>query len=139
MNVKWLIFFLFVWFFGMIMDSIFGGGSLETYQSRQMVSANGTTVDMTTETTFDYLFDFSNIQKETTTGSVFVKLAQPDYYGTWFSVMLLDFNFLKDYDAAADTWNETTQSYFFKLLGTIGILSIILMFVTVIQGFIPGT
>jgi len=139
MNVKWLIFFLFVWFFGMIMDSIFEGNSLETYQSRQMVSANGTTVDMTTKTTFDYLFDFSNIQKETTTGSVFVKLAQPDYYGTWFSVMLLDFNFLKDYDVATDTWNETTQSYFFKLLGTIGILSIILMFVTVIQGFIPGT
>ena len=139
MNVKWLIFFLFVWFFGMIMGSIFEGNSLETYQSRQMVSANGTTVDMTTETTFDYLFDFSNIQKETTTGSVFVKLAQPDYYGTWFSVMLLDFNFLKDYDVATDTWNETTQSYFFKLLGTIGILSIILMFVTVIQGFIPGT
>lgn len=139
MNVKWMAFFLFVWFIGMIMGSIFEGNSLETYESRGMYDSAGTRQTMTAEKTFEYLFDFSGSKKETTIGSVFWKLAQPDYYGTWFGVLLLDFNFLKEQNPTTEVWHETIQSYFFKMIGTIGLLCFVLMFIDVIQGFIPST
>jgi len=139
MNVKWLAFFAFTWFFGIIMGSVFEGSSLETYEARGMYDAEGTRQTMTAEKTLEYLFDFSNSQKETTIGSVFWKLAQPDYYGAWTGVLLLDFNFLKEYNSVSGEWHETTQSYFFKVIGTIGLLCFVLMFIQVIQGFIPST
>lgn len=139
MNVKWMAFFLFIWFFGMIMGSVFEGSSLETYQTRQMVTKEGVTESMTAEKTFEFLFDFSGTSKEVSIGSVFWKLADIDYYKTWFSVILLDFNFLKEYNAATGVWHETMQSYFFKMLGTIGLLCFVLLFIDVIQGFIPTT
>ena len=139
MNIKWMAFFVFVWFFGMIMGSTFEQGSLETYQSRGMVDKAGTSQTMTAEKTFNYLFDFKGTQKEVSIGSVFFKLSGLDYYGTWFGVLLLDFNFLKEYDTVTGTWNESLQSYFFKMLGTIGILCFLLLFIDTIQGFIPST
>ena len=138
MQIKWMAFFLFVWFFGMILGSTIEEQNLQTY-NRYTISLSEGTTNMTTTKTFDYLFDFSNSETETDLGSIFWKLAQPDYYLTWFGVLTLDFSFLKDIDSVTLEEHETIQSYFFKALGIIGILCFILMFIDVIQGFIPGS
>lgn len=138
MQVKWMAFFLFVWFFGMILGSTLEEQDLQTY-NRYTIAMDAGTENMTTQKTFNYLFDFSTSQTETTLGSVFWKLAQPDYYLTWLGVLMLDFSFLKDIDPVTLEEHETIQSYFFKALGIIGVLCFILMFINVIQGFIPGT
>ncbi len=118
------------------MGSIFEGGDLRTYSTANMTSENLTEEIMTSEKTLGYLFDFKGTKKETTVGSVFFKLANPDYYGAWFSVLLLDFNFLKEYNSVTGQWHETIQSYFFKMIGSIGILAFVLMFINTIRGFI---
>lgn len=138
MQVKYLAFFLFVWFFGMILGSTLEGQNFGTYNRYTINTDNGTT-NMTAQKTFNYLFDFSSSSKETSVGSIFWKLAQPNYYLTWFGVLTLDFSFLKDVDPVTGETSETFMSYFFKALGIIGVLCFILMFIDVIQGFIPGT
>ena len=91
---------------------------------------------MTTSKTFGYLFDFSGENRKTNLGTIFFKLIQPDYANTWFSVLLLDFNFLKEYNTDTGVWHETLQSYFFKLIGIIGLVVFILMFLELLRGFI---
>jgi hypothetical protein len=149
MQIKWMAFFIFVWFFGMILGSALEEQSLQTYSRYTIVYDTGTE-NATVKTTFGYLFDFSKSETETAGGSVFWKLASPDYYFTWLGIMTLDFTFLKDTKIDPDTgsielntdgsirYYETIQSYFFKALGIIGILCFILMFMDVIQGLIPG-
>jgi small-conductance mechanosensitive channel len=137
MQIKFMAFFIFVWFIGMIWGSSYEGQNLNTYNRQSVIMSTGNTT-MTTSKTFNYLFDFSSSSTETTLGSVFWKLAQPDYYFTWFSVLTLDFSFLKNVDAETGETTETIQSYFFKALGIIGMLCFILMFIDVIQGFIPS-
>jgi hypothetical protein len=137
-SVKWMAFFLFVWFFGMILGSTLESQDFQTYNRYTISTDNGTT-NMTAQKTFNYLFDFSSSSKETSVGSIFWKLAQPNYYLTWFGVLTLDFGFLKDVDPVTGETSETLMSYFFKALGIIGVLCFILMFIDVIQGFIPGT
>jgi len=143
MSIKYMAFFIFVWFFGMIFGSVMEEQNLQTYNRYTTDLSSGTT-NMTIKTTFGYLFDFSQSETETTLGSIFWKLAQPDYYLSWFGVLTMDFSFLKSdpyLDPATGEWtqDETLQSYFFKMIGIIGILCFILMFIDVIQGFIPGT
>jgi len=136
MNVKWMAFFAFVWFFGMIMGAAFEGSSLETHRQRGLQATDDSVAGATAETTFEYLFDLSYALKETNIGPVSFKLPNPEYLGAWFGMFLLDFNFLKEYNTVSGEWHETTQSYFFKLIGTIGILCFILTFISVIQGFV---
>ncbi len=140
MNIKWAAFFVFLWFIGMIWGSGYEGQTMSTYAYQYQDSSISTTVNetLTVKKTFNYLFDFSNSKKETTIGSVTWKLTRPAYLATWFSILTLDFNFLKEY-SIADGWHETTQSYFFKLIGTIGLMCFVLMFIDIIQGFIPNT
>ena len=121
----------------MLLGSIFEGQNFETYARSDTNTTSGQT-DLTARTTFNYLFDFSKSKKETSLGSIFFKLAQPDYYLAWLGVLTLDFSFLKSIQDDGTT-KETIQSYFFKAIGIIGVLSIILMFISVIQGFIPST
>lgn len=136
---KWMAFFVTVWFLGMVFGSSYEGQSLEDYNPRQMVTSEGETIDMTTEVTFEYLFDFSGSESQTSAGNVFFKLADLDYYRTWMQMFLLDFSFLKEYDSGTGEFSETIQSYAFKALGTLGLFSFIMTFIQVIQGFIPGT
>lgn len=138
MQIKWMAFFLFVWFIGMIWGSAYEQQNLTTY-NRQTETMSTGPANMTVTTTFNYLFDFSNSETETTLGSIFWKLAQPNYYLTWFSVLTLDFSFLKDVNAVTGETTETIWSYLFKAIGIIGVLCFILMFIDVIQGFIPST
>ncbi len=131
-------FFIFVWFFGMLFGSVFEHENLQTYH-RAEISPLSDNQTMTTQNTFNYLFDFSYSGKETTIGSVFWKLMQPNYYLTWFSVLTLDFGFLKSIDPATGDTEETIWSYLFKAAGIVGIFCFGLMFIDVIQGFIPST
>ncbi len=137
MQLKYLAFFIFLWFFGMLFGSIYEQQNFETY-SRYTTGMSSGTTSMTSRTTFNYLFDFTNSKKETTVGSIFWKLAQPDYYLAWMSMLTLDFSFLKSIQGDHTT-KETIQSYLFKALGIIGIVCFVLMFIDVIQGFIPST
>jgi hypothetical protein len=138
MQIKWMAFFLFVWFFGMVLGSTLEEQNLQTY-NRYSINMESGSENMTAQATFNYLFDFSSSETETSLGSIAWKLAQPDYYKSWFGVLTLHFSFLKDIDPVTLEESETIQSYFFKALGIIGILCFILMFIDVIQGFIPGT
>lgn len=138
MNVKWLAFGIFVWFIAMIMGSYYEEQFIDTYAVNIVDMSAGST-NMTVSSTFGYLFDFSKGEKETSVGNVMWKLAQPDYYASWFGVLTFDFKFLKDYDSGTGEFSETLQSYFFKALGIIGLLCFILMFIDVIQGFIPSS
>ncbi len=138
MNTKWFAFFTFVWFIGMLMGSIFEKQNLETYD-RYTATTTAGEVAMTSHVTFDYLFDFSNSKKETTIGSVFWKLAKPDYWTAWLGMVTMNFSFLKSIDPVTGVTQETIQSYLFKILGIIGVLCFIELFINVIQGFLPST
>lgn len=133
--IKWMAFIAFLWFFGMILGSSYEGTSLETYHA----SVKSGTENMTAETTLEYLLDFSGSESQTDVGTVFFKLSDFEYYKTWMGMFLFDFSFLKDYDSGTGEFNETIASYAFKLLGAIGLLCFVMTFITVIQGFIPGT
>ncbi len=131
-------FFIFVWFFGMLFGSIYEEQDFEDYNRYTTTMSSGSE-NMTARNTFNYLFDFTNSEKETTVGSVFFKLAQPDYYLAWFGVLTMDFSFIKDVDPVTGETTETIASYLFKALGIVGLFCFVLMFIDIIQGFIPST